>query len=337
MLLKKNPNLQRLLSKITKAPEGNKFAIAVSGGTDSVAMLYLMREWCRMKHKQICVFHVNHSMRSTSTGDAEWVKQLCEDNQIDFYSRTATNEDLAKNRELGSEGWARNFRYSSFASMMKESGAEVIVTGHNSDDQAETILMRMMRGSSWKGIQGIKSQICLNFENTELKMWRPILNISRSELSAFLKSINQPWREDETNQTDLYLRNKIRHRLMPLLEEIYKGSVSHIVALGADAAQLQKDLHNRALRYLKKYYNPEKNQIMVALKPNTSLRREVIRVWLENNGLGESINRSLIERIDDLWLIKNNGRAVKHSDFEVLRHKKYLWLRVWREELRTEN
>ncbi len=329
MISKKNPILQRLLSKLTKASVGNKYAIAVSGGTDSVAMLFLIREWCRMKHKQFCVFHVDHSMRNTSSADAEWVKQLCQEHNIEFFSRKATKEDLENNRNLGSEGWARNFRYSSFASMLKESKADVIVTGHNSEDQAETILMRMMRGSSWKGIQGIKSQITLNFENTELKMWRPILNITRLELSNFLKSIKQEWREDETNQTDLYLRNKIRHKLMPMLEDIYKGSVSHIIALGADASQLQKDLHKRALKYIKTFFNQEKNQIMVAKKPETSLRREVIRVWLKNNGLENSINRSLIERIDDLWLIKNNGRAVKYANFEILRHKKYLWLRIW--------
>ena len=91
--IKKNPKLQRLLSKLTKAPEGNKFAIAVSGGTDSVAMLLLMREWCRMKRKSICVFHVDHSMRQTSSADAEWVKKLCAERDIDFYSRKATEED----------------------------------------------------------------------------------------------------------------------------------------------------------------------------------------------------------------------------------------------------
>ena len=116
---------------------------------------------------------------------------------------------------------------------------------------------------------------------------------------------------------------------MPMLEDIYKGSVAHIVSLGEDAAQLQKDLHRRALRYLKKYFNSEKNQIKADLKPETSHRREVIRIWLENNGLGQAINRSLIERIDDLWLVKNNGRAVKHGNFEIMRHKKYLWLRIW--------
>ena len=329
MTFKKNPLFQRLLSKLTPVPEGSKFAIAVSGGTDSVALLFLIKELCRMKHKNICVFHVDHSMRSTSSSDAEWVSNLCKDLNIEFFIRKATEDDLSKNRHLGSEGWARNFRYSSFASMVKESGADVIVTGHNSDDQAETIIMRMLRGCSWRGLHGIKSQIILNFEDTKLRMWRPILNISRAELSKFLKSFKQSWREDETNQTDLYLRNKIRHKLMPMLEEIYKGSVEHIVALGEDAALLQKELHLRALRYLKKYFNNEKNQIMVAIKPETSLRREVIRIWLKNNGLEQSINRSLIERIDDLWLVKNNGRAVKHANFEVLRHKKYLWLRVW--------
>lgn len=324
--IKKNPKLQRLLSRLTEPPEGNKFAIAVSGGTDSVAMLLVMREWCRMKHKDICVFHVDHSMRETSTSDAEWVKELCTEKGIEFYSRKATEDDLAKNRDLGSEGWARNFRYSSFASMLKESGADVIVTGHNSGDQAETILIRMLRGCSWKGVNGIRNRVILNFENTKLSMWRPILNISRAELSDFLKSVNQTWREDETNQTDLYLRNKVRHQLMPLMEKLYKGSIEHIVALGEDAALLQRDLHSRALRFIKKYYDKEKKQLLVALKPETSLRREVIRVLLENNGLCEVTNRRLIERIDDLWLVKNNGRAVKHATFQLVRHKKYLCL-----------
>ncbi len=330
MSFKKNPIFQRLISKLTNAPNGTKYAIAVSGGTDSVALLFLMREWCKMKHKQICVFHVDHSMRPTSEGDAAWVRQLCNDLNIEFFFRKATEEDFSQNKELGSEGWARNFRYSSFASMLIESGSDVIVTGHNSDDQAETIIMRMLRGCSWRGIHGIKDRVILNFNNTKLKMWRAILNISRKELSAFLKSINQSWREDETNQTDLYLRNRIRHKIMPLLEKTYKGAIEHIVALGADAAQLQKDLHRRALNYLKKYFNPEKNQIMVARKPDTSLRREVIRIWLANNGLENATTRSLIERIDDLWLVKNNGRAVKHSNFEILRHKKNLWLRQWK-------
>lgn len=329
-MLKRNPVVQRLLSKLTSAPlECKKLAIAVSGGTDSVAMLYLMREWCRMKHKEICVFHVDHSMRTTSASDAEWVKELCAELQIDFYFRRATEEDHSRNKELGSEGWARNFRYSSFADMMKESGADVIVTGHNSGDQAETILMRMLRGCSWKGIHGIKSNITLEFGETKLKMWRPILNISRQELSSLLASLGQTWREDETNQTDVYLRNKIRHQLMPLLENLYKGSISHIVALGEDAALLQRELHIRANHYLKKYFEEKENRLMVAHKPETSLRREVIRIWLEKNGLGEDISRSLIERIDDLWVVKNNGRAVKHSFFQIVRKKKYLVMQVF--------
>lgn len=327
--IKKNPILQRLLSKLTKAPSGKKFALAVSGGVDSVSLLLLIREWSKMKHKEICVFHVNHSMRSTSGEDAEWVKELCEEKGIEFYSRTATKEDLSKNRELGAEGWARNFRYSSFASMLQESGAEVIVTGHNSGDQAETVLMRMLRGCSWQGIGGIRSRAKLNFQNTDLKMWRPLLNISRLELTKFLESLNQSWREDETNQTNIYLRNKVRHRLIPLFEDIYKGSIEHIVALGTDAVQLQKDLNKRAYRFIKKYKDFEKNQLLVSLKPEGSLRKEVIRIWLEGSGLSRSISRRLIERIDELWLNKNNGRSVKHRSFEVLRHKKHLWLRVF--------
>lgn len=322
------PATQRFISKFTISPKFSKIAVAVSGGCDSVAMLLLLREWCRMKKLSICVFHVDHSLRKTAEADALWVKELSESLGLEFYSRKAQQEDLENNTELGSEGWARHFRYSAFADMIDESGADLIATGHNADDQVETVFMRLLRGSSWQGLCGIKSIAYLNFGGKKLKLWRPILNIHRKELEKYMISINQEWRTDETNATDIYLRNKIRHILIPELEKIQKDAITHISELGADASDIQKYLSRKAERYL--YINSVDTETVKMLKVDKViapiLRREIIRLWLVKHGLGNSLTRALICRIDDLWKKPFNGKNVSHRKFSVVWRKKRLWL-----------
>lgn len=322
------PAAQRLISKFTDAPKFTKVAVAVSGGCDSVAMLLLLREWCRMKRLGLCVFHVDHSLRETAEDDARWVAELAENLGIEFYSRKATQDDLQNNTELGGEGWARHFRYSSFAEMVDESGADLIATGHNAEDQVETVFMRLLRGSSWQGLCGIRSAAYLNFGGKKLKLWRPILNIHRKELEKYLVSIGQDWRTDETNNTNLYLRNKIRHILVPELEKIQKEAVSHISELGADAYDIQKYLAGKAERYLS--INAVEAETVKMLKVGRIiapvLRREIIRLWLVKHGLSNSITRALIARIDDLWKHPFNGKTVSHRKFSVVWRKKRLWL-----------
>ncbi|MDD3001173.1 MAG: tRNA lysidine(34) synthetase TilS [Candidatus Riflebacteria bacterium] len=322
--MKQKPFTQRLLAKLTPVSACKKVAIAVSGGCDSVAMLLLLREWCRIKRIEFCVFHVDHSMRTTSSGDAEWVSRLAHSLDIEFYSKTATKADHLQNTNLGKEGWARHFRYSAFAEMMKFSGADVIATGHNADDQVETVLMRLMRGCSWQGLHGIRAETKLNFGGEVLRLWRPVLRLSRAELEKLLKQSDIKWREDETNSTDLYLRNKLRHTLIPAMEQIQPGSAAHIASLGADAYDVQRYLTRNAARFLKKYRDGA--VLIVNRCPAAVLRREIIRQWLADNALTNCLSRALIDRIDDLWKTHISNKTVCHRHFKVVWSKKRLCL-----------
>lgn len=322
--MKQKPFTQRLLAKLTPVSACKKVAVAVSGGCDSVAMLLLLREWCKIKRVDFCIFHVDHNMRTTSSGDADWVRRLAHSFNIEFYSKTATKADRLQNTNLGKEGWARHFRYSAFADMMKVSGADVIATGHNADDQVETVLMRLMRGCSWQGLHGIRAETKLSFGGNTLRLWRPVLRLSRAQLETLLNRHEISWREDETNSTDLYLRNKLRHALIPAMEQIQPGSAAHIASLGADAYDLQRYLTRNAGKYLKKYW--EEDFLRVEKCPAAPLRREIIRLWLDKNGLTNSLSRALIDRIDDLWKSRINNKTVCHRHFKVVWSKKRLLL-----------
>lgn len=308
---------QRLIARFPPPPAGKKIAAAVSGGCDSVAMLLLLRHWCRMRGIGLCVFHVDHALRATSERDARWVENLAAALDLKFYSRRAGPEEIAEAGAHGSEAWARKFRYESFAQLLDESGAEVIATGHTADDQTETILMRLLRGSSWHGLRGIGSRVRLAFAGRELLVWRPLLVIPRQELEEYLRAAGQSWCDDETNQTDQYFRNRVRRHLLPLLEQMQSGALEHIAALGNDARLLHSDLRRRARQFLKR--NGSCESLKVYITPECTLRREIIRAWLYSAGLIDKVTRALIIRIDGLWRNAQIGNRVVYNDFVVER------------------
>ncbi|NLM16212.1 MAG: tRNA lysidine(34) synthetase TilS [Candidatus Riflebacteria bacterium] len=324
--MKKNPQLQKLLSELTNSPEYNKLALGVSGGTDSVAMFLLMLNKTRIEGKEMCVFHVDHSLRLSSPSDKNFVQELCEKHSVEFYSETAKESDKAELKTLGTEAWARKFRYESFAKMLSLSNADLLATGHNANDQAETLLMRMLAGTSWQGLRGIPEEALLKTAYGSVRVWRPLLKISRPELEDLLKSEAIPHVEDETNISDVYLRNRIRHELLPLMEEISPGASRMIMALGEDAALIQDELAVKAEKYLSANCDKESGRLKINRKTETSLRREILRSWFTEFLPDVRINRKLIERADELWMSEIRGRKITHRDFSIVTDRKFLTL-----------
>ncbi|MBU1108775.1 MAG: tRNA lysidine(34) synthetase TilS [Candidatus Riflebacteria bacterium] len=299
---------QSLLSRIEPSGEALVISAAVSGGVDSVAMLLLLQHYCRMKKLRLCVFHVDHGLRESSVDDRRWVEELANKLGLDFYWRRAVEADKAGAERPGSEAWARRFRYECFAQLLEESGADLVATGHTADDQAETVIMRMLRGCGIAGAGGIRSRRRISAGGKQLRLWRPLLKLTRNELVDYLAENRQDWREDETNRSEVFFRNLVRHRIMPLFNQAAPGATQHIVALADETQQLHTFLQRSAAAFLRKY--KDGNSLSLKRKPPTALRHEVIRLWLIEAALGEAVNRALIRQIDELWIKNSGGRRV---------------------------
>ncbi|MGM0598763.1 MAG: tRNA lysidine(34) synthetase TilS [Candidatus Rifleibacteriota bacterium] len=305
---------QKLLGRIIKNDRVKKVAAAVSGGCDSVALLLLLRHLAKMRGFALSVFHVDHGLRESSNEEAEWVQRLAGKFKLSFFSRTAEEKDRA-DMKAGVEAWARQFRYNSFKQMAKESGVDTIATGHNADDQLETFFMRLFKGASLQGIAGIRA--FKTIENFDLKLWRPLLQIQRSELESYLKNENQTWLTDESNFSQEYLRNVIRHRLMPEITDIFPGAVNKIQPLLEDINEVQIVIADSAAEYLKDNL-VEDNRLKISEVPEI-YKREIFRQWLIRLGFDREISRSFILRLVDLWNINASNRQVDHRNYSFIR------------------
>ena len=309
---------QKILAKLTRPPTAGKIAAAVSGGCDSVAMLLLLREWCRMRNLQLCVFHVDHGLRPESSDDAAWVRNLSERMGLEYFQRTACHDDIVEGARHGSEAWARGFRYAAFARMLDESGADYVSTAHSADDQAETVLMRLMRGCSWQGLSGIGSRVQLEFAGRVCKIWRPLLNVCRAELEEFLGLAGQSWREDATNKSSLYFRNRVRNQLLPMMAEMQRGTLKHLVSLSEDARLLNRHLSRSAKKYVEKYGTVK--ALKVYITPACTMRRQILQLWISRLASSEKVSRTLLTDLDRLWIEKKTGRQVCFADLRIRRH-----------------
>lgn len=197
-----------------------RLLIGLSGGADSMALaatLMGLRE--RLALTIHCV-HVNHGLREAAGEDEAFVRRYCDANDLPLIVKRV---DVARKGSL--ELTARTARYAAFEAAMAESQAEVIALGHHLNDQAETVLMRLMRGSGPGGLQAMR----------ELRgqVWRPLLQIHVSAIRQALQELQQPWREDESNQEARHLRNALRRDVMPMLESLVPGAAGGLARSAA--------------------------------------------------------------------------------------------------------
>lgn len=193
---------------------GMRVAVAVSGGADSVALLRALIEAAPQIGLVLSVAHVHHGIREAEAdGDAEFVAALAAGHDLVFHRRDVDTLATARvNRETIEEA-ARNLRYAWFRELLESGEADAVATAHTLDDQAETVLHKLLRGAWTEGLGGI--HLMVKCERGVIV--RPFLGIRRTEIETWLRAIGQEWREDASNLDIAFTRNRLRHELLPVL------------------------------------------------------------------------------------------------------------------------
>ncbi|WP_395317870.1 tRNA lysidine(34) synthetase TilS [Fructilactobacillus frigidiflavus] len=202
--------------------------VAVSTGVDSMVLLDLLQRLSQLR-PNVIVAHVNHQLREQSETEEQYLRGYCQKHGLKLFVKRWNHDQLTS----GMEAQARQFRYQFFADVMRQTGAQVLVTAHQQNDQAETVLMKLVRSGNLNEVTGIKP--IRAFANG--KLVRPLLNFSRLDIEKYATSKPLTWFEDQTNQADDVQRNRIRHHILPSLINENPSAVTHLAAF---ATQLQK-------------------------------------------------------------------------------------------------
>ena len=207
---------------------------AVSGGSDSLAMLVLLRDLQLCAELDLAgVVHVNHQLRPQADDDEAFCRAVCERLGVQFFSSRVDVAALARTAKQSIELAGRSARRTVFDETLRTVAADVVATAHTENDQAETVLMRLMRGAGLRGLSGIGP--------VSRRRIRPLLFATRGELRAELDARGETWREDETNADLRHHRNRVRHELIPYLERHFNPTVSTALAGAADAMRTDNE------------------------------------------------------------------------------------------------
>ncbi|MGD0443355.1 MAG: tRNA lysidine(34) synthetase TilS [Edaphobacter sp.] len=221
---------------------GDRICVAISGGADSVALLLTLHAANTTQRDSLGVglsaVHINHHLRGEeSNADQQFVEDLCIGLDIPLHLHQADVSDRVEKTGETIEEAARNTRYDFFSTLLTSGHADAILTAHTLDDQAETVLMKLLRGAWTEGLSAIHPILT----QPKGRILRPFLETRRAAIEAFLKSIHQPWREDSTNTDTAFTRNKIRHELLPQLRA-YNPNLDQTLA---NLAELSREEESR--------------------------------------------------------------------------------------------
>jgi tRNA(Ile)-lysidine synthase len=223
--------------------------VAVSGGADSVAMLNILRNLKDNAPGQLIVAHFNHRLRPQAEDDARFVSDLASRLGLPFDLGKADVAALADEQGDGLEAAARKSRYEFLEQVADRRGAHFVATAHTADDQAETVLHRILRGTGIAGLRGIHSSR-LFFGRQDIYLVRPVLGMRRKTLLEYLRRIGQPFCDDASNADTRLTRNRIRHRLLPLLAEEFNPQVVEALLRLSDTAEGAQSVVNELVEQL---------------------------------------------------------------------------------------
>ena len=271
-----------------------KLLLAVSGGPDSLAMLELFSEYKDEFDLKIAVAHVDHKLREESAAEAEFVKACAQKKGFDFFLKQINLPELIKKNNSSAEALARELRFDFFKEIIQKNNYDLLALAHHRDDQAETVLLNLFRGSGLQGLSGIQSKTELN----GIKIIHPLLEFSKEEILAYCKQKKLEPRFDSTNQENIYSRNIIRNEIFPLVEKKINYNAREVIARSSKLVAAENEFLQEmaAKKYEQIVKSENKNKIVVdfneIINLDQVLQRRIYRF----------IYNKLNSNLDDLYL-----------------------------------
>lgn len=279
--------------------ENDKVLVALSGGPDSVCLLHILYELKELLNIKIGAAHVNHMLRGEDAlKDENYSSELCEKLNIDFYSQKVDINKISREKNISHEMAGREERYKFFNFIKDTYNYSKIAVAHNSNDQAETIIMNMMRGSGLEGLCGIR-----NIRSGGII--RPILCLSRDEIENYCKDNNLNPRIDKTNLENIYSRNRIRLDILPYMKENFNRDIIETINRMSSLLQIDNDfIEKQCDNYYKKYCLNKKDYMTISKKAfildKAVLTRLIKRAFVEFTGKYNNFEMKHIYEVIDL-------------------------------------
>ena len=304
-------------AKKYKLFEKKKILAAVSGGADSMALLHLLLGLSKEKDLKIAVLHFEHGIRGEeSIRDMNFVKECCEKRDIPCFIGEGNAPEFAEEKKITLEMAARTLRYEFFNEILTKKGYDVIATAHHADDQAETLLLNLIRGSGIKGLAAMRP--------IRENIIRPFLSVTKREILEYVNQNHIPYCEDSTNFSLDVRRNRLRHEILPMLESFQDGVKERLNSL-SDIARVENDYIESIAK--EKLSLLKKENLPLFRAEHLALQRRIIMAFLENNGVLSDFTH--IEEIRKMLLKGELGKRTELGG-DVLAELSYKGLQIFK-------
>jgi tRNA(Ile)-lysidine synthase len=315
----------RALDALREQYSPKAIAIACSGGLDSSVLLHLAHAYAREHGIALFAFHVHHGLSPNADAWLAHCERACAQLGVDFDHRRVT---IARTKS-GVEAAARKLRYAALGEMCRAHGVPLILTAHHLDDQAETVLLQLLRGSGPAGLAGMDAANRAGglLGDPELVMARPLLPAARAELEAYAKEHGIEWIDDESNADPRYARNALRHQVMPALAQAFPGFQQRFARTAAHAQSAQRLLTELAEQDLRACLEGDALDIARLRALSIDRIHNLLRHWFATRGLAMPATAWLAELVEQLLDARDDAQMlVTHPDAHLRRHRGRLFI-----------